>query len=100
VPLFESLPPLAGRQLPFAGLRPLSQLPRDLVRTFRGRTLTVQDVFDMHNVGTPFIKRNYKKVLIQMEEDGLVSCEPDAASRRRNTMADHVLVTFPKTQTQ
>jgi three-Cys-motif partner protein len=96
VPLFEYLPPLAGKQLPFGAARPIRALPSHLLSKYEGQTMTVQAIVDSHNLGTPFIKRNYKKVLMEMEDHGLILCEPDAASRKKNTMADHVRVTFPR----
>lgn len=93
VPLFEYSPPGAARQLPLEYQRPILTLPEDLLRTFSGQTLRVGDIFDRHNVGKPFIKKNYKRVLLEMEDRGDVSCEP--VKRRANTIADDVLVTFP-----
>ncbi len=94
VPLFEYIPSGGGRQLLFDRVRPITVLSEDLRKTFARQTLTVQDIFDQHNVGTPFIKRNYKRVLIAMEDRGEIACEPDQQSRKANTMADHVLVSF------
>ena len=68
VPLFEYIPGFVGRQLAFERDRPIQALPADLLTTFAGQTLTMEAVYDVHNVGTPFIKPNYKKVLMQMEE--------------------------------
>jgi hypothetical protein len=95
VPKFEYLPPLSGRQLPFDEARPILNLPADLLRTFAGRTLTRQQVYDEHNVGTPFIESNYRKVLIELEEQGRIVCSPPATARRRGTLAEHVRITFP-----
>jgi hypothetical protein len=95
VPLFEYIPGFVGRQLAFERYRPLEALPADLLARFAGQTLTVEEVHDLHNVGTPFIKPNYKRVLIRMEETGEIRCEPDRESRRANTLADRVLISFP-----
>ncbi len=95
VPLFEYLPAYGGRQLPFEGSRPIAALSEDLRTKFAGQTMKVQTIFDVHNLGTPFTKKNYKTVLTEMEERGEVSCEPDRDSRKKNTIADRVLVSFP-----
>ena len=95
VPLFEYIPGFVGRQLAFERDRPIEALPADLLARFAGQTLTREAVYDLHNVGTPFIKPNYKRVLMQMEERGEISCDPDRESRRANTLADHVLISFP-----
>ncbi len=98
VPLFEYMPKSVGRQLAFERDRPIEALPADLLSRFAGQTLTMKEVYDQHNVGTPFIKPNYKKVLIEMEERGEVQCEPGRGSRMANTLADRVLVSFPTAQ--
>jgi hypothetical protein len=95
VPLFEYMPKSAGTQLAFERDRPIEALPADLLSRFAGRTLTKKEVYDEHNVGTPFIKRNYKTVLMEMEERRQIQCEPDRDSRRANTLADRVLISFP-----
>jgi len=95
VPLFEYMPKSAGTQLAFERDRPIEALPADLLSRFAGRTLTTKEVYDEHNVGTPFIMPNYKRVLIRMEERGQIKCEPDRESRKTNTLADRVLISFP-----
>ncbi len=96
VPMFEYLPPLAGRQLPFDQARPLQALPAHLRQQFAGQTLSVRQIFDKHHVGTPFIKRNYKTVLKEMEAYGQVACDRPAGKRKRGTLADDVRVSFPR----
>jgi three-Cys-motif partner protein len=95
VPLFEYMPKSAGTQLAFERDRPIEALPADLLSRFAGRTLTKKEVYDEHNVNTPFIMPNYKRVLIRMEERGQIKCEPDRESRRANTLANRVLISFP-----
>jgi three-Cys-motif partner protein len=76
--------------------RPLDDLEEMLLRDFAGQTLTTQQIYDLHNVGRPYTMRNYKTVLLKMEERGLIQCEPPAQKRRRGTFADHVRVTVSK----
>jgi len=95
VPLFEYMPKSAGTQLAFERDRPIEALAGALLTRFAGQTLTMEEVYDVHNVGTPFVKPNYKRVLMQMEEKGEITCEPDRESRRTNTLADRVLINFP-----
>ena len=95
VPLFEHIPASGGTQLAFERERPLLTLPAQLSKTFAGKTLTVDEIYGRHNVGTRFIKRNYKRVLIEMEKSGQIICDPDIDTRRPNTIADRVLVSFP-----
>jgi three-Cys-motif partner protein len=75
--------------------RPLDDLEGMLLEKYAGKTLTMHELYAQHNVGRRYIASNYKDVLKQMEASGKVTCDPPAARRRRDTMADHVKVSFP-----
>lgn len=94
VPAFEYLPRGTGHQLLFGQPRPLLALAADLKGKFAGQTLTMEEIYDQHNLGTPFIKRNYKKVLLGMEERGEIRVE-SPGRRKAGTFSDRLLVTFP-----
>jgi hypothetical protein len=55
------------------------------------------DIYEAHHVDTPFIARNYKRVLCEMEE-GRIIANPPASKRQmkagERTFADAVRVTF------
>jgi hypothetical protein len=55
----------------------------------------MKSIFEKHHMGRPFIKKNYKDVLKQMETKGAINCEPAVGDRKKNTFADPVVVTFP-----
>jgi len=95
VPIFEYFPVVEGRQLAFDNDRPLARLPGDLLRMFSGMSLSVQTIFDQHNIGTPFLKKHYKAVLLGLESESRVQCSRPAADRRKDTMADDIIVSFP-----
>ena len=86
-------------RLLFAYSRPIDELRRMLQADFVGRRLTVKQLYEGHHLGQPFVLKNYKDILVEMEAAGEVSCSPPAAERPkrhgRPTMADKVLVTFP-----
>lgn len=79
---------------------PLDNLEASLQKQFAGKTITMNEIYVEHNVGTPYIKRNYKAILIEMEKSGKITTDPAAEKRRKRkgemTFADDVLVTFPK----
>jgi three-Cys-motif partner protein len=99
VPSFE-YNPVHDRQyrLLFDYARPLDDLAGLLVTEYRGKTLTLQQVYERHNIGTPYVKKNYKDVLARLEQEGHIKANPPAAQRpKRNgmpTFADNVRVTF------
>jgi len=96
VPSFEYNPANAsriGRQaLLFLLTRPLEDLEEMLLERFAGCSLTMLEVYEQHNVDTPYIKRNYKDVLMKMENEGKIT----ASAHRKGTFGDKVRVNFPK----
>jgi three-Cys-motif partner protein len=79
--------------------QPLAMLADDLAIAFAGRTMTMKAIYNAHHVNRPFIARNYKRVLCEMEEAGRIIADPPAARRRLNagerTFGDNVKVVFP-----
>jgi three-Cys-motif partner protein len=80
----------------FEFTRPLDDLTEMLLSKFAGQKLLMRQIYEKHQVGTPYIKRNYKYVLMQLEREGRIIADPPAEHRRQNTFADQVQVVFPK----
>ena len=95
VPSFEYSPASADYPLLFELSRPLDDLGDILLSYFAGRSLTMREVYQEHNVGRRYIKANYKDVLTKLEEAGRISADPPAEGRRKHTFPDRVKVTFP-----
>lgn len=98
VPTFEYNPASLKYPLLFELSRPLDDLGDMLVRQFAGRTMTMANVYNQHHVGRPYIKANYKAVLVKLESEGKIGANPPADQRRRVkgklTFADNVEVMF------
>lgn len=100
VPSFEYNP--ADRKYPllFELTRPLDDLKEMLLAAFAGRTVTMDEVYRKHNEGTRFIKSNYKQVLVELEREGRIRCNPPATERPRRkevpTFPDRVSISFPE----
>lgn len=92
---FEYNPADKRQPLLFDLSRPIDDLADMLLEAFAGQTLTMQEIYQQHNVGTPYIARNYKEVLQKLELEGRIIANPSAATRKKNTFGDQVLVTFP-----
>lgn len=94
--------PVANRQLTFLYelSRPLDELGDHLLRTFKGQTLTVTEVYERHHVGKPYILSNYKQALCSLEEQGKVTCRPLASERKmwkgKRVMPETVRISFAK----
>jgi three-Cys-motif partner protein len=82
----------------FGDVGPLDVLAGRLVEVFAGQTLTMQQVYEGHNVGTPYIAKNYRDALRQLEAESKIQVEPPAEKRQRRqgevTFASDVRVTF------
>jgi three-Cys-motif partner protein len=97
VPKFTYVPsvPTSQKEFDFDIDRPLLSLPSALRSRFAGRTLAVEAIHEEHNVGTPFVLRNYQRVLLDLESQGVISVRSTKSRRPPGTMAKHLLVTFP-----
>lgn len=94
VPSFEYNPVDANNPkqlLLFQLSRPLDDLADMLLEEFAGQTLTMKEIYEQHNIDRPYIKKNYKKVLLNLEEEKRIS----ASTHRKGTFGDDVSVTFP-----
>ncbi|HKC64208.1 MAG TPA: three-Cys-motif partner protein TcmP [Pyrinomonadaceae bacterium] len=100
VPSFTYSPTDWKNPLLFELTRPLEDLESMLLDEFAGRSMKMHEVFDEHNVGRPFIERNYKQVLKKMEAEGRITADPPASKRRKYkgevTFGPDVVVTFPQ----
>lgn len=81
----------------FQFTQPLENLRNELLNTFAGQTLTVDEIYRTHCIGTPFIRKNYKDVLMKLDEEHIISSKTlNGKARRKNTFSDNITVTFPK----
>lgn len=71
--------------------RPLDDLADMLLTDFAGQTLTMQKIYEQHNVDRPYTNKNYKDVLTKLEQDKKIS----ATRHRKGTFAASVCVTLP-----
>jgi three-Cys-motif partner protein len=95
VPSFTYCPADRKYRLLFELTRPLDDLEQMLLDEFAGRTMSMKQIFDVHNVGRPYLSRNYKAALTKLEQEGKISADPPKSKRPANTFADRVMVTFP-----
>jgi len=99
VALFAYFAASEKHQMLFEFVRPLSDLEEMLLTHFAGRKITVQRIYEQHNVDRPYIKIHYKKALTKLEAENKIKAEPPAAKRSKRlgevTFGDNVTVTFP-----
>ncbi|ADQ06467.1 conserved hypothetical protein [Caldicellulosiruptor hydrothermalis 108] len=95
VPSFEFIPN-ADKQLSFLYMynQPLEELKTELLQLYKGRSISLRELFVEHSKNKPFILRNYREVLLKLEEEGKIICDPPKEKRRKNTLAEHVIIYF------
>ena len=99
VPSFEYNPATLQQPLLFELTRPLDQLESMLLDNFSGKTMTMAEIYDQHHQGKPYIKKNYKTALSNLESQGKITVHsPEDKKRRKGTFADDLKVTFPVKQ--
>jgi hypothetical protein len=73
-----------------------------LIDIFAGKTMTMREVYDQHHVGKPYISKNYKAALANLESQGKIVVDPPVNKRRKVkgeiTFGDSVKVIFPVKQ--
>ena len=98
IPTYEFHSGNAAVQLDIFNNNPIGALANDLSSDFSGKQLSVEDIYDNHNIGKPYIKSNYKAALLKLEGDNKIICNPTSNNRRvilgNLTMGDKVIITF------
>jgi len=98
VPSFEYCPADENCPTLFELRRPLDDLGGMLLTDFAGQVLTFKELYERHSIGKPFVRNNYKNLLIDLEEKETISVEPPANKRKRlgqTTLGDKVKLIFP-----
>lgn len=99
VPSFAYNPADRTHPLLFELSRPLDDLEVMLMDHFAGQKMTMQDIYDQHNIGRRYIMSNYKSVLTKLEAKGKIATSPSADMRPKRrgepTFGDNVMVEFP-----
>lgn len=95
---YEFNPRLVGAKMERRLFSPILDLEEDLISCFKGCTKKMNEIYTCHNVGTPYIEKNYKQALLNLEQKGLIETNPPAAKRRimngKRTFGENVEVTF------
>lgn len=75
----------------------IPNLKEELLKTFSGKQYRVDSIYKLHNMDTPYILKNYKTALLELEEEGKIKAYPIIRPIRKGkkTLAGHVLITFP-----
>jgi three-Cys-motif partner protein len=93
VPSFSYCPPSSqSQQLLLELNRPLDDLKGMLLQHYAGRAITTKRLYEEHSVDRPFLEKNYKSVLADLEKAKLIQTSGRKSNRG---FADEILCTFP-----
>jgi three-Cys-motif partner protein len=77
---------------------PLDDLEQALLHDFAGCTVTVEQAFQQHHIGTKYIKKNYEKAFRNLEEKGVIVADVSDEKRKKRRgerSTKGILFTFP-----
>lgn len=96
VPSFEYNPAAAKEKQISMFEKPLDKLEKMLLYEFAGSKLTMEQVYERHNVGKCYIRKNYKEALLNLENQGKIKTNRAQSKCRKGAFPNKMLVTFPK----
>lgn len=98
VPSFQHAPDKPKQQDLFE-VSEIDRLAVMLSEYFAGNTISVDELIKKHSVGKPYVDKNYREALRQLEEQNLLIAEPPAERRKivggKRSFEKNVIVTFP-----
>ena len=84
-----------GQASLFGNLREYPELRAQMLSTYAGRTVMIQELSDWVVASTDFLRTHLKTpVLVPLEQEGLISAELPNGKRRRGTFPDGTRITF------
>ena len=90
---FESDPSVTSQQQELGLWQgPLDRLKETLLEEFAGQELRMRKIYELHSVNRPYIARNYKQALLELETEGRIT----ASKHKKGTFGDNVLASFPR----
>ena len=75
---------------------PLGELREDILRNYRGRTISLESLYKEHSVDRPFVIQNYKEVLKKMLAESIIGAMgKDGKPPRKGSFPEQTVITFP-----
>jgi three-Cys-motif partner protein len=93
VPSFVFSPACGPQQLFLFELnRPIDDLRDMLLNNFKGKRMTMENIYKTHCMDRPYLKRHYREVLANLEQDGKIKT---FGRKSKKGFPDYILVEFP-----
>jgi hypothetical protein len=78
----------------FSLAQPMSKLKQMLLDDFSGQTLSLNEIYERHSVGKPYLKKNYSEALRKLEAEDTITAYSLTRKRKKGTFPDHVKIQF------
>ncbi len=96
VPSLTYSPADADMPLLFSLNRPRDALKKSVCEAFANKVVDFDTLYRTHSVDTPYVSKNYREVLNELEEDDLVVAYSVKGKRRPGTYPEHVRIDFKR----
>lgn len=91
---FTYSPADASMPLLFSLKQPAAKLRKSLLKSFAGKSINLRSVYEAHSVDTPFVLKNYRDAITDLENNGDVTASSTTGKRRTGTFPEHVMIQF------
>lgn len=80
--------------------KPIDDLKESLLSDFVGKKITMRDIYKLHNIGTPYIEKNYRDALLELERERIIITNRNERKTRKNYFPKDMIVCFPDGRSQ
>jgi len=95
---FEYNPAIPGNKVLFHPEYSIDKLCADLIKVYKGKSITMSKVFEDHHHGKNYIKKNYRDALLRLEDKGsiIITRFTKRVQIRdgKKTIGDHAVIKF------
>lgn len=73
---------------------PFQEFKENLCKQYCGKTISMKYLYNQDSPNTRFVSSQYKKALMELEQEGRISCDKPYTQRRKNTLSDNTIIKF------
>ena len=77
-------------------LRPVEDLGDMILQDLAGVTAGIEEIYERHSVGKPYMLKDYREQLCKLEQEGKVTMSEPCPPRRKNTLAPRIKIMIPR----
>jgi len=93
---FSYIPAQPSQQFLFGFNQPLDDLQNELLNKFQEKSMSVSEIYDIHNIGTNYRMKNYKDALKILYEKNEVNAYRENGKPITRGFPEDIIVKFPK----